>query len=187
MRSVVELLHGDRISLRELAADDFDAVVEYSVDEAVARYQDWQSHTAEAAKDFLDRAIAAAQQSPRRAYGFAVVERATSLVIGDAWVGIDSVPNRRAEIGYTLRRDRWNRGLGTEAARLLLAFGFDELAMHRIEATTRPENVASTRVLEKIGMSYEGRLRDHLLVDGAWRDWLVYSILEQEWRARSDA
>jgi ribosomal-protein-alanine N-acetyltransferase len=160
-----------------------DAVVEYSVDEAVAAYQDWPSHTAEAAKAFLDRALTEAEQSPRVGYGFAVVELSTSFVIGDVSIGIASVPNQRAEIGYTLRRDRWGQGLATEAARLLLAFGFDELGMHRIEANTHPANIASARVLEKIGMSYEGRIRDHLLVQGAWRDSLSYSILEPEWRS----
>ena len=60
----------------------------------------------EAAQAFLDRAIAAARETPRINYGFAIVERATSLLIGDAWIGIVSFPNMRAEIGYTLRRDR---------------------------------------------------------------------------------
>jgi len=55
-----------------------------------------------------------------------------------------------------------------EAARLLVAFEFDELGMHRIDATTHPDNVASTRVLEKTGMSYEGRVHDHLFVKGEW-------------------
>jgi RimJ/RimL family protein N-acetyltransferase len=177
-------LQGNRVELRELAAGDLEAVVAYSVDEAVARYQDWQSHTADAAKAFLERELAAAQLTPRATYALAIVERASSLVIGDATIEIESVLNKRAEIGFTLRRDRWGAGLATEASRLILAFGFDELGMHRIEATSHPDNAASIRVLEKIGMSYEGRIRDHLFVNGAWRDSLAFSVLEPEWRAQ---
>jgi len=180
-------LLGNRVELRELAAGDLEAVIAYSVDEVVARYQDWQSHTADAAKAFFDREIAAAQRTPRHTYSLAIVERASSLLIGDASIEIGSVPNKRAEIGFTLRRDRWGAGLATEASRLLLAFGFDQLGMHRIEATSHPDNVASIRVLEKIGMSLEGRIRDHLFVRGGWRDSLVFSILEPEWRAQVGA
>ena len=181
------LLQGNRVELRELATGDLEAVVAYSVDEAVARYQDWQSHSADAAKASLDGAIAEAQKTPRNTYSLAIVERGSSLLIGDATIGIGSVPNKRAEIGFTLRRDRWGAGLATEAAQLLLAFGFDQLGMHRIEATSHPDNVASIRVLEKIGMSLEGCIRDHLFVNGAWRDSLAFSILEPEWRAQVSA
>ncbi len=181
------LLEGNRVGLRELSEGDLEAVVAYSVDDAVARYQDWRSHTADDAKAFLDSAIAEAQQMPRNTYSLAIVERASSLVVGDASIGIESARNKRAEIGFTLRRDRWGAGLATEASQLLLAFGFDQLGMHRIEATSHPDNVASHRILEKIGMSHEGRLRDHLFVNGAWQDSLVFSILESEWRARVSA
>ncbi len=187
MRGLVISGTGRRVSLRELVSDDLDAIVAYSTDDAVSRYQDWPSHTAEAAKAFLDRAIVAAQQIPRVEYVLAVVEHATSLLIGDASIEVQSVGNRQAELGFTLRRDRWGAGLATETAQLLLAFGFDQLGLNRIEATTHPDNVASIRVLEKIGMSYEGRLRDHLLVRGHWSDSLLYSILEPEWAARASA
>jgi RimJ/RimL family protein N-acetyltransferase len=162
-------------------------VIAYSVDEVVARYQDWQSHTADAAKAFFDREIAAAQRTA--ASHVLASDRRARIVAPDRGC-IDRNRERshkRAEIGFTLRRDRWGAGLATEASRLLLAFGFDQLGMHRIEATSHPDNVASIRVLEKIGMSLEGRIRDHLFVRGGWRDSLVFSILEPEWRAQVGA
>ena len=76
------------------------------------------------------------------------------------------------------------RGWATEAAGLLLRFGFNDLRLHRIAATCDPRNVASARVLEKIGMLYEGRLREALLIRDGWRDSSVYAILDREWRAR---
>ena len=75
------------------------------------------------------------------------------------------------------------QGVATEAARLLLGFGFAVLGRRRIEATCDPDNVASRRVLEKLGMQFEGRLRDDLPMRDGWRDSLLFSIVEGEWRA----
>jgi len=65
----------------------------------------------------------------------------------------------------------------TEAAELLLRFGVDHLQLRRISATCHPDNHASVRVLEKAGLEYEGRMRSHLFVRGAWRDSLLYAAV----------
>jgi GNAT superfamily N-acetyltransferase len=77
-----------------------------------------------------------------------------------------------------LARHAWGRGYATEAAAALLAFGFDEAGLHKISATCDPENIGSSRVLQKIGMRQEGRLQDHLLVRGQWRDRLLYAAAQ---------
>jgi len=187
MRGLVVMLHGTRVILREHTDGDLAAVLGYSADEMVARYVPWEPNTEEAARAFLAAAITAAEQTPRVSYELAIIERATDVLLGAARIGIESVPHQRADIGYVLRRDHWGEGLATEAARLLLGFGFDQLGMRRIWATSHPDNLPSARVLEKIGLSYEGRMRDHLFVKGTWRDSLVYAITEPEWRARENA
>jgi [ribosomal protein S5]-alanine N-acetyltransferase len=60
-------------------------------------------------------------------------------------------------------------------------FGFTELGLHRISAAIGPDNAASIAVVTKLGMQYEGRLRDHVFTNGAWRDSLLYSILSNQW------
>jgi RimJ/RimL family protein N-acetyltransferase len=62
----------------------------------------------------------------------------------------------------------------------MVAFGFDELRLHRIYATCNAENLASARVMEKLGMKYEGKLRENALERGRWRDTLLYAILETD-------
>jgi ribosomal-protein-alanine N-acetyltransferase len=103
-------------------------------------------------------------------------------VVGAAHLHQVSEAHRRAEIGYVLRRSAWGRGYATEATRLLLRLGFGPLGLHKIAATCDPENLASARVLTKVGMIQEGHLRDHLLIRGTWRDRLLFaavaSILE---------
>ena len=88
------------------------------------------------------------------------------------------------EIGYCLRPDFWGRGCAAEAAGALLALGFEQLQLHRIQASCDPENAGSRRVLEKLGLQLEGRLRQNLQLRGQWRDSLQWSLLEHEWRAR---
>ncbi len=72
-------------------------------------------------------------------------------------------------------------GYATEVSKLLIEFGFETLNLHRIFATCDLRNVGSYKVLEKIGMTKEGRIREDLLLKDGWRDSLLYSILEQEW------
>jgi ribosomal-protein-alanine N-acetyltransferase len=85
------------------------------------------------------------------------------------------------EILYLLNRQYWGHGYATEAVRAVLGFGFRELGLHRVYATCRPANVASSRVMEKVGMQREGHLRRHRWMKGAWHDSLLYAILEDEW------
>jgi ribosomal-protein-alanine N-acetyltransferase len=73
------------------------------------------------------------------------------------------------------------QGYATETAQRLLRFGFATLGLHRIIGQCDPRNTASARVLERIGMRYEGHLRDTMLIRDGWRDSLIYSLLEQEW------
>ena len=89
--------------------------------------------------------------------------------------------SHQAELGYEIDPAYWGQGYATEAARKMLAFGFGELRLHRIWATCLLENVASARVLGKLGLQQEGRLREHRWMKGRWWDSLVFSILEQEW------
>ncbi len=88
-----------------------------------------------------------------------------------------------AFIGYVLRRDAWGHGYATEAARTLLAFGFERLELRRIFADCHPANAASWQVMEKLGMRREGHFREEKLVKGEWWDRYVYAMLAREWRA----
>jgi RimJ/RimL family protein N-acetyltransferase len=115
---------------------------------------------------------------PRREFELAVTHRGE--VVGGA--GLRLQGPGEADLGYVFRRDAWGRGFATQAARALIRYGFDMLRLHRIWATCDVENGASARVLAKAGMTQEGRLRGHLLRRGAWRDSLLFAILESDRR-----
>jgi RimJ/RimL family protein N-acetyltransferase len=83
-------------------------------------------------------------------------------------------------LGYCYDRAAWGSGYAAEAAAAMLDFAFDVLLLHRVWAGCDPENVGSARVLEKLGMRLEGRLRENERVRGAYRDTWVYGLLASE-------
>jgi ribosomal-protein-alanine N-acetyltransferase len=87
---------------------------------------------------------------------------------------------RSAWIGYWVTRSATGRGVATGALALGLDHCFGPVALHRVEATVRPENAASRAVLAKVGFREEGLLRRYLEVDGAWRDHLLVALTTEE-------
>ncbi len=88
--------------------------------------------------------------------------------------------HRRGEVSYKLHPDYWNRGYATETLNRMLDFGFGELKLHRIQSGCAVENLASKRVLEKVGMIKEGRGRKVLPLISGWSDNYEYAILETD-------
>ncbi len=94
---------------------------------------------------------------------------------------------KAGKLGYAVAFDHWGKGYATDAARTLVHYGFRELGLHRSSAAIGPENVASLRMAERLGMTFEGRIRDHVHTNGRWRDSLLYSVLDKEWAAASSS
>jgi len=108
---------------------------------------------------------------------FAIVLRREGSLIGCLGLGCD-LANQNAELGYWIGVPYWNRGYATEAARMGLAFGFAYFGLHRIKSSYFASNPASGRVMEKIGMRYEGRRREQLFKEGrGFEDVVDYGIL----------
>jgi [ribosomal protein S5]-alanine N-acetyltransferase len=111
---------------------------------------------------------------------WAIERRADRVLLGVVSLALVA-PHRRGTIGYWLGVPFWNQGYTTEAARRVVAHGFVELGLHRIEGPCLSSNAASARVLEKIGMRYEGTLRGHILRGDAFEDITLYAILRGDW------
>jgi [ribosomal protein S5]-alanine N-acetyltransferase len=112
-------------------------------------------------------------------YSFAVTRREDSTFIG--MTGIHGTGHNRAELGYWIGEPFWGQGYATEAARRVIQFGFEAMALNRIQANYFTHNPASRRVMEKAGMTFEGVLRDYYLKNGAYVDVGVCSILRREY------
>jgi RimJ/RimL family protein N-acetyltransferase len=111
---------------------------------------------------------------------FAVVLRKDEKLCGAIGLGIDK-KNSNAELGYWIGKPYWGRGYCTEAAKAILKYGFEVIGLNRIYATHFPHNPASGRVMQKIGMRYEGCLRQHIHKWGKFEDVWQYGILKSEW------
>ena len=167
------------ISLRPLRAGDWAAVHEWASMSEASRYQPWGPNSAQQTQDFVDAAVRAWDRDPQDRYVWAVQQDSSVVGLGEL-----HVRDRRwgqADIAYAVHPDRWGTGVATRAGRQILAFGFDELGLHRIEGRCDPRNVASAAVLTKLGLTWEGRLRQTILLTDGWRDSAVYSILADEW------
>jgi RimJ/RimL family protein N-acetyltransferase len=175
-----------QVTLHELEERDLEAVAAWATDPLVTAFLTWDAGDLEAARRWIRNARSEAQRVPRRVWEMAACDT-TEKVIGSGRLSIHDPANRAADIGYVVRRDHWGQGLGSAIALELIEFGFRRLQLHRLWATCIAENVASARVLEHAGMRLEGRLRDHVLLRGQWRDSLLYAIVQDEdagWRRR---
>lgn len=179
-------IDGDGLCVREFTDSDVDALLAVYGDPAVTRYMSFDPRTRDQVAATITMAIRTATIEPRVEYSLAVAIPNTTEMIGFGRLAVDSghPAQRSAQIGFALRADRWGRGYGAETVRLLHRLGFAELGMHRIWGARSPDNTVSDRLMNKLGMIEEGRIRGHVCVRGAWRDSIVHSILEDEWTPR---
>lgn len=115
---------------------------------------------------------------------YAVTSTGGGRLLGAVGLTIDR-RNRRAEMGYWIGREYWNRGYATEAAGAVLRYAFGTLGMNKIFAHHMTRNPASGRVLKNLGMKHEGCLRQHVVKSGVPEDIDVYAMVREEYDARN--
>ncbi|MEV8597315.1 GNAT family protein [Streptomyces sp. NPDC052012] len=174
-----------RLGLRELTAEDVDAVHAIYGSREATEHLSFEPRTHEQVAQIIDRSTASATVASRIEYALAVFERTTDAVIGFGRLALDPHQQRGATIGFALRPDAWGIGYGRETVSLLLALGFEDLGLHRIWGARSPLNEASAKTMAAVGMVEEGVIREHVLKAGRWRDSVVHAILEREWLALS--
>src|SRR5258708_38048047 len=128
------MLQPERLTLRELAQSDFDAVHQYASDPLVTRYTSFGPNTVDETRGFLTRTIESATAIPRRNYTFAAVERASGELIGGC--GLEQCHGTRQHytFGYCFNRHWWPRGLRKQAWGALGQFGSEPRHPHRLRA-----------------------------------------------------
>lgn len=180
-------IQGRHLALREFTDDDVDAVLAVYGDPVVTRHLSFEPRNREQVGATLRAVMSAASAEPRTEYSLAVAGDATGDVIGFARLAVDTAhPGQSsAQLGFALAESVWGQGFGEETVRLLMRLGFDELGLHRLWGARSPDNEVSARLMTKLGMIEEGRIRHHLRIRGEWRDSIVHSILEDEWRLQS--
>jgi len=172
-----------RLRLRRFTPADLDDCFEWASDEEVARYVYWSAHKTKADTQwFIDFCL---NEYAEKGIGpWAVEHRESGKVIGNCSYGAIDITNRRIELAYFFARPFWGKGIAVEAVTPLLKYGFEDLQMNRIEARCMPANLGSERVMQKLGMQFEGILREYMYSKGRFHTAKVYSRLASEWLLR---
>jgi len=177
--SRLPVIETERLILRPLRLSDAADMYSYASDPEVSRHVLWDTHRSLAeSRRFLRAAIR--QYRHGLPGSFAIEWKASGRMIGTIgfmWINVD---HKSAEVGYSLNRDYWNQGIMTEALRQVIAFGFDQLHLNRIEAQHETDNPASGRVMLHAGMREEGVLRQRLMNKGRFVDVKLYAILRSD-------
>ena len=177
-------LETDRLILRPFVAEDFDAVFAMQSRPDVARYLVWDARNEDEVRTALEVKVSStAIRAEGDALFLAAVLRSTDELVGDIVLHWISREHSTAEIGFIVHPDHQGHGYATEAVRPLLGLAFEDLRLHRVIGRAEARNVASARVLEKLGMRREAHLIENEYVKGEWQSELVYAILDREWRA----
>jgi RimJ/RimL family protein N-acetyltransferase len=170
--------------VRPFRPDDLDGLLAIQSKPEVARFLYWEARDREHVRPVLEAKI---RQSilldEGEAITLAVVLRETGALVGEVNLHWVSRGHRQGEIGFIFNPDYHGRGFATEAARVLLQLGFDELGLHRIIGRLDARNTASARVLGRLGMRHEAQFVHNEIVKDEWCDEAVYAILDHEWRA----
>jgi [ribosomal protein S5]-alanine N-acetyltransferase len=175
-------LQTERLTLRLHAPSDIPALMPLigAREVAATTLRIPHPYTEADARDF----IAGTQEELSNGSGLrlGIVVRESDALCGGVGLRIEP-DHRRAELGYWIGVPNWGKGYATEAARALVQYGFETLGLHRIFASHFANNVASAKVLRKIGMRFEGSQRGHILKWGEFLDIEMYGMVVSDVRA----
>ncbi|MBP7515626.1 MAG: GNAT family N-acetyltransferase [Flavobacteriales bacterium] len=173
---VFPVLTTERLVLRQLRSSDAEQVFAIRSDPLVMR------HVSRPLVLTMDDAFTLIERITSSVAANDAVQWAMTLKDDDRLIGIIGFwriikEHHYAELGYMLARDQWGRGLMSEAIGAVLPCGFNMLGFHKVEAITRPTNVASMRALEKNGFVREAQFKENIFWEGVFYDSLHYGLL----------
>ena len=177
--SNIPTLHTERLTLRRMKVSDTDDMFEYASLASTTRYLTWRPHRSrEYTKEYLE--YLGTRYATGDFYDWAVtVDSEGGKMIGTCGFTRFDPANDSAEIGYVLNPAYHGQGITAEAATEVIRFGFEVLGLHRIEAKYMIGNDASRRVMEKLGMKFEGELCDAIKLGGNFKTIGICSIINK--------
>lgn len=170
-----------RLTIREYTDEDWQAVYAYVKDASFWKYQAGEPPTEDKVKALIQWAVREQKIAPRINYYLAVTETKSETIIGEAVIKVAPPGHGQGEIGFGIVPSLWGKGYATEVSRALVDAGFSTLKLNRIAAQCAPENKASIRVMQKLGMAREGLLREHYRAGGKYWSSVIYALLAREY------
>lgn len=174
-------LETERLVLRPLRPADAPDIFRLFADDQVTRYYDLDTFTRiSQARELIDRF--AQRYQNRIGIRWAIAPRACpDDLLGTCGYNMWLQTSHRAILGYDLASAHWRQGIMSQALRAVIRFGFEEMALNRIEALVFQENAASRGLLEKLDFQPEGVLREYEYLKGRFTDMAIYSLLRRDY------
>lgn len=175
-----QTIETQRLILRRFTEDDAGAMYQnWACDPEVTKYLRWEPHADAGATQSLLREWVGNYETPNY-YHWAIVQKSDQTLIGSiAILGVSEL-DESGEIGYCMGKNWWGIGLMTEAAKAVIAYAFQKVGLHRVEAYHSVNNPASGRVMQKAGMKFEGTLRGKYKCSLGFQDCSLYGIVNGE-------
>ena len=168
-------LESERLILRKITQADANDMYEYSSKPDVSKYLSWNPHSdISQARDYIDSVIE--EYSADKSYCWAIELREIIKFIGIVRIFDVSLSNKRGEISYILNPEFQGKGLMIEAIATVIDFCFNKLKFNRIQARCTKDNLSSERIMQKLGMKYEGTLKDYWINKGVTADAKLYAV-----------
>ena len=172
----------ERLTIRLVEASDVPCLLDVNTDDAVTRYLPYETWKSIAdGEAWFNRMSAATAAGEARQ--FVIVHRAEDRIIGTCLLFRFEQPSARGEIGYVLAKKYWGAGYMLEAMKAFVAFAFEHVGLRRLEAEIDPRNVASAKLLERLGFAKEGLLHQRWANKGELTDSAIYGLLHADWTA----
>lgn len=174
-------LETERLLLRPLGMGDLEFVFRHFSDPDVNRYllDEEPLTTREQAQAIIDFYSLPGRKSYNR---WVLVRKMDAHPVGTCGYHQWQTTHHRAEIGYDLEKASWKQGIMTEALRVILSYGFEQMELNRVEALVYVENDASIRLLERLGFQKEGVLRQYFRRGNIYYDHWLLSLLKADWQ-----
>jgi aminoglycoside 6'-N-acetyltransferase len=180
------VIESERLTLRPLRLSDADDLYQYQSNPEIVRYIPWPERTREQVVEALEKYALIGSAEPKENGEFLLLGwelKSTGQVIGQSNLGLKSVNDQCADIGWVTHQDFQRQGYAFEATHALMKYAFANFPLHRIVADIDTRNPESAAMAEKLGMRREGEFKDAEFFKGAWCDMWLYAILKSEFHA----
>jgi len=177
------MLRGSKVILRPVQRSDLPNLLRWFNDPEVTQYLGIYLPMTEMAEEKWIESIGTTRLLTDVLFVIEVVEENGTKPIGDTGLLNISPKDHNAAFGIAIgEKDYWSKGYGTEAARLLVNYGFEQLNLHRVTSSAIAFNERSIRMHGSLGFKEEGRQRDSVYRNGRFHDLVMFGILKEEWR-----
>jgi RimJ/RimL family protein N-acetyltransferase len=177
------MLKGKNVLLRPIKRSDISYFLKWFNDPEVVQYLEMYLPMTEMSEEKFIEELSTTRTRSDVILVIEVIEGDSAKPIGNCGLHQINSKNRNAIFGIVIgEKDYWSRSYGTEAARLLINYGFQQLNLHRISSYAFAFNERSIRLHRKIGFREEGRLRQATFKNGQYHDHVQFGILREEWR-----